>query len=128
MDPYILQYVVLLVANIYFYIVSMNILIKLAVKIMMRKCKNMKCKQYKDLKMGLDVAWIMCNFQQTWLQCWGVFMLLPLLSCSFYALTLMYTVWTSFTVASDYLTWKLGWFFLCAGLSIAPCYVVCATT
>jgi hypothetical protein len=42
-----------------------NIVIKFIVKIMMRKYKNMKCKQYKGIKMGLGVAWIVCNLLQT---------------------------------------------------------------
>jgi hypothetical protein len=41
-------------------VAHVNILIKFIVKIMMRRCKDMKCKQYKGIKMGLDVAWIMC--------------------------------------------------------------------
>jgi hypothetical protein len=46
----------LLVANIFFYIVSVNILTKFIINIMMRKRKNIKHKQCKSIKIGLGVA------------------------------------------------------------------------
>jgi hypothetical protein len=55
LSPYILHYVVLLLANtIYFYIVSVTILIDFIVTIMMRECSSMKCKQYEGTK------WVRC--------------------------------------------------------------------
>jgi hypothetical protein len=56
---------VLLLADIYFYTVSVNIVIRFIVKIMMRKYEDVKCKRYKGVKKGLDVVWIVCKLLET---------------------------------------------------------------